>query len=153
MLESSPQPSARLLIGIIMTYDTMVLKLNLARNLWWLCIISGVRPVDFVGNFYMSNTTDVEMAVVDCEKAFCCEIKHDDKLSDGDGVYIQVLSQCIWTLTVIFVVFDVVVRCGASPGLVSQQLRRTCPLLVVLYFERICLLTSSGAGQRMVFFN
>lgn len=51
--------------------------------------------MDFVGNFYMSNTTDVEMAVVDCEKAFCCEIKHDDKLSDGDGVYIQVLSQCI----------------------------------------------------------
>lgn len=53
-------------------------------------LLTGVRPVDFVGNFFMSNTTDVEMAVVDCEKAFCCEIKHDDKLSDTDGVYIQV---------------------------------------------------------------
>lgn len=46
--------------------------------------------MDFVGNFYMSNTTDVEMAVVDCDKTFCCEIKHDDKLNEAEGVFIQV---------------------------------------------------------------
>ena len=38
----------------------------------------------------MSNTTDVEMAIVDSDKTFCCEIKHDDKLNENDGVYIQV---------------------------------------------------------------
>ena len=54
------------------------------------CHFTGVRPVDFVGNFYMSNTTDVEMAIVDSDKTFCCEIKHDDKLNENDGVYIQV---------------------------------------------------------------
>jgi len=66
----------------------------------------GVRPVDFIGNFYMSNTTDVEMAVVDCDKAFCCEIKHDDKLNEGEGVFIQVHSlfaMFYWYLDVLYV--------------------------------------------------
>lgn len=55
------------------------------------CVLAvGIRPVDFMGNFYMSNTTDVEMAVIDSDKAFCCEIKHDDKLNESEGAYIQV---------------------------------------------------------------
>lgn len=62
----------------------------LLASLRMLILFAGVRPVDFVGNFFMSNTTDVEMAVVDCDKTFCCEIKHDDKLKEGEGVFVQV---------------------------------------------------------------
>lgn len=51
---------------------------------------TGIRPVDFYGNFYMSNTTDVEMAGVNSDDALNVEIKHDDKLSEGDGAYVQV---------------------------------------------------------------
>ncbi|GAB6028512.1 hypothetical protein CHUAL_002663 [Chamberlinius hualienensis] len=50
---------------------------------------TGVRPVEFHGNYYMSNTTDVELAALDTEKAVCTEIKHDDKLTDEEAVYIQ----------------------------------------------------------------
>jgi protein transport protein SEC24 len=38
----------------------------------------------------MSNTTDVEIAALDSHKGIAVEIKHDDKLTDEDGVYIQV---------------------------------------------------------------
>ena len=59
-----------------------------------LCL-SGIRPVDFLGNFYMSNTTDVELATVDCDKSITCEIKHDDKLNESEGAVIQVTTQFI----------------------------------------------------------
>ncbi|XP_063979961.1 protein transport protein Sec24C [Diachasmimorpha longicaudata] len=51
---------------------------------------TGVRPTDFYGHFYMSNTTDMELASIDCHKAVAVEVKHDDKLSDEEGVYVQV---------------------------------------------------------------
>jgi len=51
---------------------------------------TGVRPTDFFGHFYMANTTDVEVASIDSSKSIAVEIKHDDKLTDEDGVYIQV---------------------------------------------------------------
>ncbi|ESO85828.1 hypothetical protein LOTGIDRAFT_221280 [Lottia gigantea] len=51
---------------------------------------TGIRPVDFYGNFYMANTTDVELAALDCDQAINVEIKHDDKLSETDGAYVQV---------------------------------------------------------------
>lgn len=51
---------------------------------------TGVRPTDFYGHFFMSNTTDMEMSAVDCDKAIAVEIKHDDKLIEEEGVYIQV---------------------------------------------------------------
>jgi len=38
----------------------------------------------------MSNTTDVELATVDCDKSITCEIKHDDKLSEAEGAIAQV---------------------------------------------------------------
>jgi hypothetical protein len=38
----------------------------------------------------MSNTTDVEIASIDCDKAVTVEIKHDDKLSEGEGAFLQV---------------------------------------------------------------
>jgi len=50
---------------------------------------TGVRPTDFFGSFYMANTTDMELASLNSDMALACEIKHDDKLTDEDGVYIQ----------------------------------------------------------------
>ena len=52
--------------------------------------VSGIRPVDFLGNFYMANTTDVEMCAIDSNQAISVEIKHDDKLNEQDGAYVQV---------------------------------------------------------------
>ena len=46
--------------------------------------------MDFFGNFYMANTTDVELAAVDCDQSICVEIKHDDKLPESEGAYVQV---------------------------------------------------------------
>ncbi|KAL3875828.1 hypothetical protein ACJMK2_033741 [Sinanodonta woodiana] len=51
---------------------------------------TGIRPVDFFGNFFMSNTTDVELCAIDCYQAVTMEIKHDDKLNESDGAFIQV---------------------------------------------------------------
>ncbi|XP_011635286.1 protein transport protein Sec24C [Pogonomyrmex barbatus] len=51
---------------------------------------TGVRATDFYGHYFMSNTTDMELASIDCDKAIGIEIKHDDKLTDDEGVYIQV---------------------------------------------------------------
>lgn len=53
-------------------------------------MLAGIRAVDFLGNFYMSNTTDVEMAAIDREQSMNVEIKHDDKLNEADGAFIQV---------------------------------------------------------------
>lgn len=50
---------------------------------------TGIRPTDFYGHFFMSNTTDMEIAAIDCDKALTIEIKHDDKLSPDENVYIQ----------------------------------------------------------------
>ncbi|XP_046668014.1 protein transport protein Sec24C [Homalodisca vitripennis] len=51
---------------------------------------TGVRPTDFFGHFFMSNTTDMELASIDCDKAVALEIKHDDKLTEEEGVFVQV---------------------------------------------------------------
>ncbi|MEE6461698.1 hypothetical protein FKM82_001378 [Ascaphus truei] len=50
---------------------------------------TGFRATDFFGAIYMSNTTDVEMAAVDCDKAVTMEFKHDDKLSEDTGALVQ----------------------------------------------------------------
>ncbi|XP_044536946.1 protein transport protein Sec24D [Gracilinanus agilis] len=50
---------------------------------------TGFRATDFFGAIYMNNTTDVEMAGVDCDKAVTVEFKHDDKLSEDSGALIQ----------------------------------------------------------------
>merc|ERR1719391_1422014 len=70
------------------------LKRNVSRNIVFDAIMrvrtsTGVRPTDFFGSFYMANTTDMELASVNSDVALACEIKHDDKLTDEDGVYIQ----------------------------------------------------------------
>lgn len=38
----------------------------------------------------MNNTTDVEMAAVDCDKAVTVELKHDDALNEEAGALLQV---------------------------------------------------------------
>ncbi|XP_037133608.1 protein transport protein Sec24C isoform X1 [Syngnathus acus] len=50
---------------------------------------TGIRATDFLGSFYMSNTTDVELAGLDCDKAVTVEFKHDDKLSEETGALMQ----------------------------------------------------------------
>ncbi|XP_034967495.1 protein transport protein Sec24D [Zootoca vivipara] len=50
---------------------------------------TGFRATDFLGAVYMNNTTDVEMAAVDCDKAVTVEFKHDDKLNEDNGALIQ----------------------------------------------------------------
>ncbi|XP_049614730.1 protein transport protein Sec24C isoform X4 [Syngnathus scovelli] len=50
---------------------------------------TGIRATDFFGSFYMSNTTDVELAGLDCDKAVTVEFKHDDKLSEETGALMQ----------------------------------------------------------------
>uniref|UniRef100_UPI00398F219B protein transport protein Sec24C-like isoform X1 n=1 Tax=Pristiophorus japonicus TaxID=55135 RepID=UPI00398F219B len=50
---------------------------------------TGIRATDFFGSFYMSNTTDVELAALDCDKTITVEFKHDDKLNEDNGAQIQ----------------------------------------------------------------
>lgn len=42
----------------------------------------------------MKNTTDVEMAAFDANKAVTVEFKHDDKLNEDTGALIQVIP--VW---------------------------------------------------------
>lgn len=70
---------------------------------------TGTRPTEFYGHFFMSNTTDMEIAsigkfnvsncnwainkktfITDCDKSVAIEIKHDDKLPPEENVYIQI---------------------------------------------------------------
>lgn len=53
-------------------------------------VLPGIRATDFYGSFFMSNTTDVELAGLDCDKAITVEFKHDDKLSEETGALMQV---------------------------------------------------------------
>uniref|UniRef100_A0A8B9EEM3 Uncharacterized protein n=1 Tax=Anser cygnoides TaxID=8845 RepID=A0A8B9EEM3_ANSCY len=50
---------------------------------------TGFRATDFFGAIYMNNTTGVEMAAVDCDKAVMVEFKDDDKLNEDSGALIQ----------------------------------------------------------------
>lgn len=64
----------------------------LNKRIWVFCfnLAVGFRATDFFGAIYMNNTTDVEMAAVDCDKAVTVEFKHDDKLNEDSGALIQV---------------------------------------------------------------
>ncbi|KAG8199011.1 hypothetical protein JTE90_001808 [Oedothorax gibbosus] len=50
---------------------------------------TGIRPTDFTGSFFMSNTTDVELASITADQSLAVEIKYDDKLAEEEGVFIQ----------------------------------------------------------------
>lgn len=58
-------------------------------------LCSGIRATDFFGSFFMSNTTDVELAGLDCDKAITVEFKHDDKLSEETGALMQVCNKVL----------------------------------------------------------
>ncbi|CAL8324057.1 unnamed protein product [Boreogadus saida] len=49
----------------------------------------GFRATDFFGGVYMNNTTDVELAAVDCDHAISVELQHDDTLSEETGAFMQ----------------------------------------------------------------
>ncbi len=50
----------------------------------------GIRPIDFLGNFYMTNTTEMVFGTIDSDKSVSVELKHDDKLPVESNTYIQV---------------------------------------------------------------
>ena len=50
----------------------------------------GIRPVEYFGGFYKNNPTDMEFGSIDSEKAVAVEIKHDERLKEGELVYFQV---------------------------------------------------------------
>ncbi|CAL1266343.1 unnamed protein product [Larinioides sclopetarius] len=50
---------------------------------------AGISPVFYYGNFYMSNATDIELSAIDCYKAITVEFAYDDKLPEGETVFIQ----------------------------------------------------------------
>nr|XP_019601364.1 PREDICTED: protein transport protein Sec24C isoform X1 [Rhinolophus sinicus]XP_019601365.1 PREDICTED: protein transport protein Sec24C isoform X1 [Rhinolophus sinicus] len=50
---------------------------------------TGIRAIDFFGAFYMSNTTDVELAGLDGDKTVTVEFKHDDRLNEESGALLQ----------------------------------------------------------------
>ncbi|KAI0237798.1 Protein transport protein Sec24C [Lamellibrachia satsuma] len=56
---------------------------------------TGIRATDFYGNFFMSNTTDVEIGVMDSDKSVTVEIRHDDKLNEAEGATVQ--AACLYT--------------------------------------------------------
>ena len=56
---------------------------------------TGLRPTGFYGAFFMSNTTDIELGNIDCDKAIAVEIRHDDKLRDDETAFFQVCITCI----------------------------------------------------------
>lgn len=50
---------------------------------------NGIRAVDFFGNFHMRNTTDMELAGIDSDKAVGIQLRHDDMLSERQNVFLQ----------------------------------------------------------------
>ncbi|CAF4308402.1 unnamed protein product, partial [Rotaria magnacalcarata] len=50
---------------------------------------TGIRPIDFLGNFYMTNTTEMIFGTIDSDKSVCVELKHDDKLPVESNTYVQ----------------------------------------------------------------
>ncbi|CAF0738073.1 unnamed protein product [Didymodactylos carnosus] len=51
---------------------------------------TGIRPIDFLGNFYMTNATEMTFGSIDSDKSVCVELKHDDKLPTETNTFIQV---------------------------------------------------------------
>ncbi|EGT51229.1 hypothetical protein CAEBREN_32237 [Caenorhabditis brenneri] len=71
--------------GIRMLYE---LQRHVSKKIAFDCIAkvrtsTGIRPTTITGSFYMENSTDLEFATIDENKAFLTEIKHDDTLKDS----------------------------------------------------------------------
>jgi hypothetical protein len=61
----------------------------------------GIRPIDFLGNFYMTNATEMIFGSIDSDKSVCVELKHDDKLPVESNTYLQVYYQFLILLNLI----------------------------------------------------
>lgn len=135
---------------------------------------TGIRPTDFYGHFFMSNTTDMEIAHIDRNKAVAVEIKHDDKLPADENVYIQVavlytsiggqrrlrvlnlaLNTCV-QMSELFRCCDldaVVLFLGkrimfklmeSSPKAVKEELEQRCATILACYRKHCAAPTSAG---------
>lgn len=51
---------------------------------------TGIRPVDYYGNFFARTTSDVECAVINAGSSLAVDLKYDDKLPEDEFVIIQV---------------------------------------------------------------
>ena len=52
----------------LVEYPTIITEVFMFTCLFLVFYQTGLRPVDFWGNCYMSNTTDVELAMIDPHK-------------------------------------------------------------------------------------
>ncbi|KAK5666067.1 COPII coat Sec23p-Sfb3p heterodimer component [Batrachochytrium dendrobatidis] len=52
-------------------------------------VSDGLKVTDYYGNFYMKNSTDIELAGIDSLKAFGVVLKHDGKLDEKQDAHIQ----------------------------------------------------------------
>lgn len=53
---------------------------------------TGIRPVDYVGNFHSRNVSDIEVASLSAGNSISVEFKYDDKLSENEFVIVQVAT-------------------------------------------------------------
>ncbi|KAI9206218.1 Sec23/Sec24 trunk domain-containing protein [Polychytrium aggregatum] len=79
------------------------LKRNLLRSFAYDALLrircsNGLKLVDYFGNFYMKNATDVELAGIDSEKSIGVLIKHDGKLDEK----VESSFQCALLYTNVF---------------------------------------------------
>ncbi|CAF0839748.1 unnamed protein product [Adineta steineri] len=51
---------------------------------------TGIGPIDFLGNFYMTNATEMIFGTIDSDKSVSVELKHEDKLPADGNTYTQV---------------------------------------------------------------
>ncbi|XP_039276195.1 protein transport protein Sec24C [Nilaparvata lugens] len=107
---------------------------------------TGIRPTDFYGHFFMSNTTDMELASIDCDKAVALEIKHDDKLTEEEGVFIQtalLYTSCSGQRRVR------ILNLSLSTCVQMVDLYRACELDTVINFFAKQIAASRGRNEQL----
>ncbi|KAF7491575.1 Protein transport protein Sec24D [Sarcoptes scabiei] len=70
------------------------LKYSLFSSYAFDCVLkvrtsTGIRPHDYIGNFYSRSLNDIECAAINTNTNFCIEFKYDDKLQEDEHVVIQ----------------------------------------------------------------
>lgn len=107
---------------------------------------AGIRPTEFYGHFFMSNTTDLDMACVTSDKSVGIEIKHDDKLPPEENVYIQVallFTSCSGQRRIR------ILNLALKTCVQMADLFRCCDLdAIVLYFSKQVSVAGSGRSSR-----
>lgn len=53
---------------------------------------TGIRPVDYVGNFYSRSVSDIEVASLSAGNSISVEFKYDDKLDENEFVIVQIAT-------------------------------------------------------------